>query len=196
MFAGEAFSQLCLASGGVPRDFLSLWLRLAETKLASNEKIGKIDVTDAAINNIGSKLDAIRRDSGSETEVLESYLYAIKQFVYSDKRTNTFLIAKDDLESYKQMKQAIRELVDMRLLHLIDSNTSCAPSDGRRYEAFIIDVGLYDNSRPRNFSQLEPGSTDDRSRRDKLRASPRIDVGSLAAKIGSDQIEITCRSAT
>lgn len=193
MFAGDAFSQLCLASGGVPRDFLSLFLKLASTKLTTGDKIGKVDVTDAAINSIGAKLDAIRRDSGSEAEVLESYLYAIKKFVYSDKRTNTFLVAKEDLESHKQMRQAIRELVDMRLLHLIDSNTSCAPSDGRRYEAFIIDVGLYDNSRPRNFSQLEPGSTDDRSRRDELRASPRLDVHEVATSPGLAQLQLTKR---
>lgn len=190
-FSGEAFSQLCLASGGVPRDFLSLFLKLSETKLMYGNKIGKVDVTEVAINNISKKLDAIGRDSGSESDTLENYLHSIKSHVYTEKRTNAFLVAKEDLELKKQARQAIRELADMRLLHLIDKNTSCAPSDGRRYEAYILDVGLYDNSRPRNFTQLEPGATDDKSRRDRMRASPRLDLEQLENNVKTSNLTIT-----
>ena len=86
-------------------------------------------------------------------------------------------------EQHPQERQAIRELVDLRLIHLIDSNTSSAPSDGRRYEAYILDVGLYENSRPRNFNQVEPGSEDSRSRKDQLRASPRLILADLAGRV-------------
>lgn len=180
LFAGEGFGQLCLASGGVPRDFLGLFVRLG-SQLQSGEisSIGKVEVTEAAIQAGRGKFDSLADDAGAEREILEHYLRMIKELVYSTKRTNAFLVAKDDLAGYPHEAQALRELVDLRLLHLADRNTSSAPSDGRRYEAYMLDVGLYDNSRPRNFNQLLPGAADEKSRRDALRASPRLGLRDL-----------------
>ncbi len=178
LFAGDGFSQLCLASGGVPRDFLSLFITLAKNT-ANLQGIGKVQVTDAAIANIGSKLESMHKDSGTEDVILEGYLSRIKEYVYDEKRTNVFLVAKDELDRDPQVRQAIRELVDLRLVHLVDNNTSRAPSDGRRYEAYLLDIGLYDNPRPRSFTQVEPGQRDDKARKDSLRASPVLELTKL-----------------
>ncbi len=177
LFQGDGFQQLCLASGGVPRDFLTLLADLAH-KVASGEieKIGKRQVNEASINNRQNKMVNLKLDSAEDNETLEHHLNYIKDYIYGQKRTNVFLVAKQDLEEFPQERQAIKELLDLRFLHLIDSNTSKAPSDGRRYEAYMLDTGLYDNAQPRNFNQLEPGSTDERSRKDKLRASPQLDL--------------------
>jgi len=177
LFAGDGFSQLCLASGGVPRDFLSLFVTLANR--TSGQPIGKVQVNDVAIANIGSKFDSMKRDSGDEDAVLQECLNHVKSLIYDEKRTNAFLIAKDDLDKNALGRQVIRELVDLRLIHLVDHNTSKAPSDGRRYEAYILDVGLYDNSRPRSFTQVEPGQRDAKARKDDLRASPVIELQKL-----------------
>ncbi|RKY72689.1 MAG: hypothetical protein DRP97_00300, partial [Candidatus Latescibacterota bacterium] len=99
--------------------------------------------------------------------------------VYDEKRTNAFLIPRDDLDGDAFGRQAIRELVDLRLIYLVDHNTSKAPSDGRRYEAYILDISLYDNSRPRNFSQVDPGQRDERARKDDLRAAPVFHLSKL-----------------
>jgi hypothetical protein len=179
LFAGDGFSQLCLASGGVPRDFLSLFVTLAKKRAAGGPSIGKMQVTEAAIANIGSKLESMHKDSGDEDAVLEEYLNRIKALVYDEKRTNAFLVAKEDLDRDPQARQAIRELVDLRLVHLVHDNTSKAPSDGRRYEAYLLDIGLYDNPRPRNFNQIEPGQRDEKARSDALRASPVLEVAKL-----------------
>jgi hypothetical protein len=180
LFTGEGLAQLCLASGGVPRDFLSLFVRLANAIASKGDKIGKVEVSEAAIANVSSKLESLKIDSAGEREVLEGYLGVIRKTVYNEHRTNAFLVAKDELEQFPQERQAIRELVDLRLIHLIDANTSAAPSDGRRYEAYILDVGLYENSRPRSFQQVEPGSQDSKSRKDHLRASPKLVLAELA----------------
>lgn len=180
LFSGDGFEQLCLVSGGVPRDFLSLFVRLANNVLLVDKGlIGKIQVNEESIANIPSKLDALKRDSGDEDQILEEYLNAIKNKVYNEKRTNAFLVAKADIDQFPQVKQAIRELVDLRLIHIIDKNTSSAPSDGRRYEAYLLDVGLYDNSRPRSFNQIQPGAADSKSRKDAIRAAPRISLFDL-----------------
>lgn len=177
LFAGEGFNQLCLASGGVPRDFLTLIVRLiTHVILAADRRIGKVEVNEEAIASINGKLEALKFDSGGEDVFLEEYLSFIRNRVYSDKRTNAFLVAKPELDNHPQSRQAIRELVDFRLIHVVDKNTSSAPSDGRRYEAYIIDVCLYENSRPRNFRQIEPGVADKKSRKDAIRAAPRISL--------------------
>ncbi|MCZ7580880.1 MAG: hypothetical protein M5U21_08685 [Fimbriimonadaceae bacterium] len=184
LFAGDGFGQLCLASGGVPRDFLSLFVRVARKVLRNpQDRIGKVEVNEEAIAALGNKMDSLKTDSADERETLEAYLACIREFVYGQKRTNVFLVLKPDLETNAQERQALRELVDLRLIHLVDSNTSAAPSDGRRYEAYLLDVGLYENSRPRNFTQLEPGTRDARARRDELRAAPRLDLGVVRATV-------------
>lgn len=172
MFAGEGFSQLCLASGGVPRDFLSLFVTLANALRLESDAIGKVAVNEAAIAKIGSKLESMKTDSGDDDGILSEHLNRIRRHIYQGRRTNAFLLAKEELEGEPFARQAVRELVDLRLIHLLDDNTSKLPSDGRRYEAYILDIGLYENSRPRGFAQIEPGQSDDMGRRDKLRASP------------------------
>lgn len=191
LFAGEGFSQLCLASGGVPRDFLSLFVNLANRSSSSGQPIGKVQVTDAAISNIGSKMESMKRDSGDEDSILQDCLSHIKRYVYDEKRTNAFLVPKDDLEKDAAGRQAIRELVDLRLIHLVDHNTSKAPSDGRRYEAYILDIGLYDNSRPRNFNQIDPGQRDEKARKDEWRASPVLPLEKLREPLPKREVLVT-----
>jgi len=43
----------------------------------------------------------------------------------------------------------------------------------------MLDIGLYENSRPRNFNQIEPDDIDENARRDKLRSSPKVSLEKL-----------------
>jgi hypothetical protein len=190
LFEGDGFAQLCLASGGVPRDFLSLFVTLAtEIVVATGEKIGKVKVTERAISRLGGKLDNFKTDSGNEGNILEIYLTNIKKKIYQENRTNAFLAGKQEMETYPQARQAIQELIDLRLIHQVEKNTSSAPSDGLQYEAYILDISLYDNPRPRNFEQIEPGMKDAKSRKDKLRAAPKLSLGKLEEAVESSGIQ-------
>lgn len=187
LFAGDGFAQLCLASGGVPRDFLALFVSLANRASVPGQAIGKVQVTDAALSTTSSKLESMKKDSGDEDSVLQDCLSRIKRYVYDEKRTNAFLIPRDDLDADALGRQVIRELVDLRLIHLVDHNTSKAPTDGRRYEAYILDICLYDNSRPRNFSQVDPGQRDEKARKDSLRAAPVFQLSKLEEALPEQQ---------
>jgi len=190
LFEGEGFTQLCLASGGVPRDFLSLFVSLSNKIIvASGEKIGKLDVTEEAISRFDSKLDNFKTDSGNEGNILEIYLTNIKKKIYLEKRTNAFLVSKQEMEIHHQARQAIQELIDLRLIHQVEKNTSSAPSDGLQYEAYILDISLYDNPRPRNFEQIEPGMKDAKSRKDKLRAAPKLSLSKLEEDVEKSGIQ-------
>ena len=191
LFSGGGFTQLCLASGGVPRDFLSLFVALGTRMTAGDiTRIGKVDVTDAAIGGVKAKMESFHTDSDTDREQLEHYLRKIQDEVYSKKRTNAFLVAYPELQEFPHQAQALRELTDLRLIHLAETNTSAAPSDGRRYEAYILDVGLYENSRPRNFDQIEPGSADSRARKDTLRSAPRLKLEDLDKQIKHEGVQL------
>lgn len=175
IFTENGFNQLCLASGGVPRDFLTLFVKTVNN-LKSDVNISKTEVNETAIAHFKNKLDSLKVDTSDEKEILEHYLNYVKNFIINEKKTNVFLISNEDIENHSHVKQAILELVDLRTLHLIEKNTSSAPGDGKRYSAYIIDIGLYPNSRPRGFKQLEPGATDKKSRKDDIRSAPKLNL--------------------
>lgn len=175
----NAFNQLCLASGGVPRDFLALFLKLGD-KMLSGKKVSKTEVAEISIENLPNKLDALKTDSGEDKAKLEHCLNFFKILIVTTRKTNVFLVPNEDILNYPEINQSIKELMDMRLLHLVDSNTSSAPSDGKRYSAYMIDTSLYNNSKPRDFKQIEPGKTDLKGRKDNMRASPRLNLLELS----------------
>lgn len=189
LFSENGFKQLCMASGGVPRDFLSLLLKLLNG-ISEAHKINKIDVTDVAISNFRNKTDAFAKDSAEEKEVLEYYLAHLKDFLFNQKRTNMFLVCNPVLEDYPQISQAIKELMDLRMIHLVEPITSSAPSDGKKYSAYMIDIGLYTNSKPRNFNQIEPGASDDKARKDKIRASPKLNLTELSEELKRNDLQL------
>lgn len=171
----NAFKQLCLASGGVPRDFLALFIKLCNKIISGEKTISKPEVNEVAIENSPNKFENFKRDSAEEKDVLEQYLQYLKDFMLVTKKTNMCLVSNSDIANYNQIRQAIKELVDLRLLHLVDQNTSAAPADGKRYSAYMIDIGLYPNSKPR-IEQIEPGLVDSEGRKDNIRSAPKVDL--------------------
>ena len=180
----DAFNQLCIASGGVTRDFLTILSKclsylFVESNDECNNRITKENVNAQAISNLSSKIQSLTTDKDNKNNRVELCLDYIKDEILTKKRTNCFLISKSDLESFPQEKNIIQLLFDLRFIHLIEKSTSCAPSDKKMYEAYILDVGLYTFVRLRDFKQIEPNSFDKRSRRDDMRSSPKINLSDL-----------------
>lgn len=171
IFNDRSFDQLCIASGGVPRDFLVLFIKCCQLISETKHSIGVPDVREVAIQNYLNKKKALEKDSLNESNILESYINYFRDAVFLRKRTNVFLIENDSLNKTNHVNQVIKELVDLRFLHIIENNTSAAPSDGKRYSAYLLDVSLYDNGRPRNFREVEP---DIQTNRQGVRGAPRI----------------------
>ncbi len=192
VFSAGAVTQLCLASGGVPRDFLTLFVKVSNNFDAhANKKISKPNITEAAIKNMTSKNANLRKDTEGDIETLEHYLSYIKQKIVSEKKTNMFLISNNVIDRYSQIKQAIQELVDLRMLHLVDPNTSAAGgTSGMRYMAYMVDIGLYPNSSPISFKQLDPGVTDNSGRKDEMRGAPKIDLDDFQEFIKKNEVGI------
>jgi len=189
LFSENGFRFLCLASGGVPRDFLSLFIDLGNKIINGQSSISKPLVIETSIENLPNKLEAFNTDSQDEREILEYYLQYIKSEIVDNRKWNSFLVSNSEVLKYPQINQAIKELVDLRLIHLANSNTSSAPSDGTRYSAYLVDVGLFPNANPRNFKQVEPGQKDEEGREDKIRSSPKINLELFDQHISSLKLQ-------
>lgn len=172
----NAFKFLCLASGGVPRDFFSLFISLGNKMIDNEKSISKPNVIDCSIDNLPNKMEAFKTDTAEEKEILEHYLQYIRDEIIIEKKYNSFLVSNSEAQKFPQINQAIKELVDLRLIHIINSNTSSAPSDGLRYSAYMVDIGLFPNANPRDFKQIMPDEKDDRGRDDKIRSAPKINL--------------------
>ena len=189
VFNEQSFSQLCIASGGVPRDFLVLFIKCCQSINDKRTRITVPDVREIAIQNFVNKKNSLVKDSEDDSNILELYINYLRDFVFKQKRTNVFLIENDSLNKNEKINKMVRELVDLRFLHIIDSNTSAAPSDGKRYSAYLLDVSLYDNGRPRNFKEVEP---DIQTNRQAVRGAPRI----TTVKLGDLHGQGDCSSAS
>lgn len=189
LLTDNAFRFLCLASGGVPRDFFSLFILLGNKMLDGQKTISKPNVIECSIENLPNKFDAFKTDSAEEKGLLEHYLQFIRQEIVETKRYNSFLVSNSEILKFPQINQALKELVDLRLLHLVNSNISSAPSDGLRYSAYMVDIGLFPNSNPRNFQQIEPGQKDEKGRDDRIRSAPKLHLNNFKDYIEHLQLE-------
>lgn len=147
-----ALDRLVLASGGVARDFLSIFRRSVEAALARcgghrGGNVGAEDVNLAAgeydsVKRQEFKLDTLDEDNLS----LESEFEELRDFCLDQHNTNCFLLSKD-LKG--QEVDLIHELVDLKFLHLVRSSVRMSGRPGRAYEAYMLDLSQYAGSRKR-----------------------------------------------
>lgn len=150
VLASGARDRLVLASGGVARDFLTIFRRSVdvarERPVTSNRgpRIGAEDVNRASGEHDQTKRDELRRDTAAEGERIEAALARIVEFCTEKAQSNCFLVQRDRHEEYIQL---IAELVDMRMIHLVRSRTSVAHRKGQAYIAYMLDLSQYTGDR-------------------------------------------------
>ncbi|MGB6133180.1 MAG: hypothetical protein WCC14_04635 [Acidobacteriaceae bacterium] len=146
LFKGEGFNRLVLASGGVPRDFLSLLLEALAEKPAGDEKIGKDDVRGLSLSTFQHRIEELKADSEEEDhDVLIRGIYAIRKFCL-DRKSNVFLVADKTLQEKSGIKDLLNRLVDYRIIHLVGTALTHKSQSGT-FTAYMIDIGAYANMR-------------------------------------------------
>jgi hypothetical protein len=157
-----ARDRLVLASGGVARDFLTIFRRaldvarerIARGEMAHGEKIGAEDVNRAAGENDKFKREDFSRDAGSEEQgrLLGSFEKA-SDFCLTKATANCFLVDKDI--TGEEVKD-IAELVDLKFLHHVKSRVTVRDRPHRLYDAYMLDLSQYAGERARqNFDIIE-----------------------------------------
>jgi len=144
--------RLVLASGGVARDFLSVFRKsidIARERRGggrANKRIGVEDVNMAAGEHDTSKREEFKLDSSEDAQRLDSQFTKIRDFCLENAKCNCFLMDKD---AKGDETNSIHELVDLKLLHLVRSRVTVSGRKGKIYEAYMLDVSQYAGARKR-----------------------------------------------
>jgi hypothetical protein len=151
-----AVDRLVLASGGVARDFLSMTNKAISVarergRTYRGTKVNAEDVNQACGEHEGTKRDELSRDAGNDEGGLIEEFDRIRAFCLTDKKVNCFLVEKDQpTDGYRQ----IRELVDLRLLHVVKSRVTVRDRPGKIFEAYLLDLSQYTGERKKRDMQI------------------------------------------
>jgi len=174
ILASGGIVRLVLASGGVARDFLSIFRKAVDVarergRTHRGERVNAEDVNVAAGEHEPSKRDELQRDTLEERQVLGGALHDIRDFCISNK-VNCFLVEQD--ASISGHLDVLGELADLRFVHVVNSRTTVRDSPGKLFTAYMLDISQYTGERLRR--ELEMISFWERSGLDKLRRSKYI----------------------
>jgi hypothetical protein len=146
----EALDKLVLASGGVARDFLGLLDRSITIAKERGEdyrgaRVGREDVHIAAGKYQSTKMDEFRNDILSDDEHLnlEDAYKRIKLFCINESKSNLFLYEPLQEKGYA----IIQELMDLRLVHKVNSHVTVSKRVGKVFENYMLDVSAYSEMR-------------------------------------------------
>lgn len=143
-FMGKGLDRLVEASGGVPRDFLSLLATyLNNTLPQTKEALGKDAVRDLAGTYFQAKRTDLNSDSEKgESEQLMTLFDQINEFCLAKKK-NTFMIDRDSASERQDDYQRLLRLADFRLIHKISSARSNPTVPGKSFDTYMLDIGCY-----------------------------------------------------
>jgi hypothetical protein len=152
VFSRGALDRLVLASGAVPRDYLTLAanaLTRAQTR-AKARLVGTQDVNQAAGDAAQAKIqeleDDLAADHGSAERTLAA-LNELKSFCLERERSTYFRVDVRDKETRTVEYSALTDLLEVRLTHLIDPSVSDVRRAGERAEVFMLDLSQFAGAR-------------------------------------------------
>jgi len=148
--------RLVLASGGVARDFLSIFRKSVDVARERHggtrgERVGVEDVNMAAGEYDSIKRDDLKLDTQEDRSPIEEEFQKIRVFCMDKNNTNCFLL---DTEQQNNEVDLIRELVDLKLVHLVRSRVTVSGRRGRIFKAYMIDLSQYTGARKRRALQM------------------------------------------
>ena len=152
LFSGSALDRLVLASGAVPRDYLLLaGNAITKAQRRPNSKlVGVQDVNQAAGDAAQVKVQELEEDMASSVDSAAFTLEALRRvrtFCLDEKNHTYFLIGYKEKETLPQNYNVLTDLLDLRLIHLLDGGVSDPHSAGHRFEAFMLDLSQFSGSR-------------------------------------------------
>lgn len=147
-----SLDRLVLASGGVPRDFLTLCAAsLQQARQRANARtVGVQDVNNAAGIAAATKLQELEDDAaatGGRSEALVATLNRVREYLLNEQQITFLRIDLRDKEGHPSEYGLIQALADMRMLHLINASLSDPHQAGRRSEVYMLDLSQYSGSR-------------------------------------------------
>jgi hypothetical protein len=108
---------------------------------------------------------------------LERLLSDLLTFCLKEQRKTAFLIAQDDVQKHPEAFERIQQLMDFKLIHVVEPDTSAASGRTGRYAAYTLDFSTFMEPRRRNIELVEFWKIDEHRRRTGMREAPVYDLG-------------------
>jgi len=189
LFNPQAFEKLVISSGGVPRDFLTIFVNAIDIALSSGQTIHLTPTLiwkAASSFSYRNKLKNLRTDISTDAPAIEKIFRDILKFCIVAKKRTCFLISQDDARQNSYIHEFILQLMDGKLIHIIESDTSAASGRPGRYEAYTLDFSLFMEPRKRGIEIVEFWNFDEGGRRIGVRESPIYPLENAKAAIKSE----------
>ncbi|MFT3864488.1 MAG: hypothetical protein QM729_09455 [Solirubrobacterales bacterium] len=165
---------LTLASGGVPRDYLNTLVEAVPT--ARNLGIKRVTPTaiykGAGRLSYRTKLGNLRADVGDDAKGIELVFADLVTFCLKEERKTGFLISQDEVLTHPEQHEIIQQLMDFKLIHVIEPDTSAASGRSGRFEAYTLDFSLFMEPRLRGLKHIEFWRNDPKRSRAGVREAP------------------------
>jgi len=174
-FNPDAQQELTLTSGGVPRDFFNIFVNAIESALDEGKPrwlTPRHIYKGAGRLAYQTKLKNLRDDAGEDGEGLDRLLVDLLHFCLKEKRKTAFLISQDEAQAYPREHDLIQQLMDFKLIHVVEPDTSAASGRPGRYEAYTLDFSLFMEPRRRDIEIVEFWKIDENRRRTGIREAP------------------------
>ncbi len=158
LFNPDALQALTLASGGVPRDFLTIFVHAVEAALSEGKSrwvTPRHIYKGAGRLSYQTKLKHLREDANGDAGGLERVLVDLMGFCLKNKRKTGFLVSQDEAQGHAREHELIQQLMDFKLIHVVEPDTSAASGRPGRYEAYTLDFSLFMEPRRRNIDLVE-----------------------------------------
>lgn len=148
----QAVYRLVFASGGVPRDFLTLFAgSIARGRRRKDGRtVGVSDVNQAAGDGARTKLGELETELSANVgyaQQTHGALQIVRRFCLFDKGFSYFRIGLLDKDQMPDAYNVVMRLLDARLIHLIDASLSDGRQAGVRSEVFTLDLSQYSSDR-------------------------------------------------
>jgi len=151
LFASGALDRLVLASGAVPRDYLTLsGAALTRTRTRPKSRlVGTQDVNQAAGDAAQVKVQELEDDLAAEHAGASRTLAALERlraFCLEAESSTYFRVDFRDKEKNPSEYGMLTSLLEVRLTHLIDPSISGGRA-GERFEVFMLDLSQFSGAR-------------------------------------------------
>lgn len=152
ILSAAAVDRLVLASGGVPRDFLTLCAGSMQTarQRTNARTVGVQDVNNAAGIAAQTKLQELEDDAAAaegRSKTLVAALNCVRDFLLTEQQITFLRIDFRDKETRSDEYRVLQALADLRMLHLINASLSDPHHAGHRSEVYLLDLSQYSGSR-------------------------------------------------
>jgi energy-coupling factor transporter ATP-binding protein EcfA2 len=131
----DGLLALTLASGGVPRDYLNTLVDgiVAARALRQARVTPRSVYKGAGRVSYRTKLANLREDTGQDTDAIERVFRDLAAFCLKEERKTGFLISQTEVTDHEAEHDVVQQLMDFKLIHVIESDTSAASGRSGRY---------------------------------------------------------------